>query len=538
MRLSVPQILTLTVLAALMSGPPALAADTNHRRQVEVEFEEIPDATRYEIKVTRVKDGGRNGKPIVFKTRKPVWNAEIAPGLYLLQLRSFDDRDVPGDWSDPFEYWVKLPAPKPVSPVAGILVKSKDEKEADVQFRWESVPGAEKYRVEIMSEDEGVRRELFSDGPSVTAELPVAQMYRWRVFARLKEEVDGETPESTSEFTLLGAPLDKPDIEDPLTKVVQELKWKPVDYAEKYIYTYSVEIPGGKWQPVGKPVETNQPNAPFDISQPTGRYRIAVQAQSAKRQNSKINTVEFDVMGGLREPAAIEAAVLKESLVKPTNFYAIASYLVTQVTYSARLFDLNTGSSFEALSGTGRIGIGYQQPMKPFGYFGIVDLGGINIANQNFTFASAELHGTYKLNWSGRGQFLAGAGLFYKELPILRGSATTGFEGVGKVPLIGPHAGAQYWLPLNVKLGLQFNARLYYGMMGTADVGGAVEPSLSYQYGLLGSYRLSPQTMGYAGYAYRMDHADFKAASGNQAGQTNQVEMQGHFLNLVLEYSF
>jgi hypothetical protein len=517
---------------------PAFAADSNYRRQVEVEFEEIPDATRYEVKVTRLKDGGQTGKPIFFKTRKPVWNAEIAPGLYLLQLRSFDDRDVPGDWSDPFEYWVKIPAPKPVSPVAGIQVKSKGDDEAEVVLKWEEVPGAEKYRIEIMSEDESVRKELFSGSPSVSVELPVAKLYRWRVFSRLKEDVDGESPENTADFVLLGAPLDKPDIEEPITKVVQEIRWNEVEFARKYVYTYAFETPDGKWRSIGKAVETAEPKAAFDLSQPTGRYRISVQAQADKRQHSKINKVEFDVMGGLREPAAIEAAVLKESLIKPTNFYAIASYLITQMTYSAKLYDLNTGSAFDALSGTGRIGLGYQKPVSPWGYFGIIDMGGINIANKNFTFASMELHSTYKLNWSGRGQFLAGAGLFYKELPILRGSSSTGFEGVGKVPLIGPHAGAQYWLPLNVKLGVQFNARLYYGMLGSPDIGGKVEPSLSYQYGVLGSYRLNQQMMGYAGYAYRIDHADFTATSGAQAGQTNQVEMQGHFLNLVLDYSF
>ena len=218
-------VLTINVLVLLLvSIPPARAAE--YRRKVDVELEEIPDASRYEIKVTRVREGGRTSKPTYFKMRKPIWSAEIAPGLYLLQVRSYDDRDVPGDWSDPFEYWIKLPAPKMISPVAGAEVKTKDDDEASVELKWEPVEGAAKYRIEVMSEDESIRKELFSGSNSTKVTLPVAKYYRWRAFTRLKDEVDGEEPESTAEFTLLGAPLEKPAINRPLTKVVQEIKWE------------------------------------------------------------------------------------------------------------------------------------------------------------------------------------------------------------------------------------------------------------------------------------------------------------------------
>jgi hypothetical protein len=49
--------------------------------------------------------------------------------------------------------------------------------------------------------------------------------------------------------------------------------------------------------------------------------------------------------------------------------------------------------------------------------------------------------------------------------------------------------------------------------------------------------------MGYAGYAFRKDEAKFHVDSGDPLsfgipGQTNSVSLLGHYLNLVLEWSF
>jgi hypothetical protein len=60
---------------------------------------------------------------------------------------------------------------------------------------------------------------------------------------------------------------------------------------------------------------------------------------------------------------------------------------------------------------------------------------------------------------------------------------------------------------------------------------------------LLGSYRLNRAWMGYAGYAYRKDELRYDTDPSNpdsfaHPGQVNEISIDGHYLNLILEFSF
>jgi hypothetical protein len=250
--------------------------------------------------------------------------------------------------------------------------------------------------------------------------------------------------------------------------------------------------------------------------------------------------LDFETRGGFRDPAALETAILRDSMVKPTNFYAIASYLYTSINYSAVSREENNRSTFSASGGTGRIGFGYQEPEANWGGFAIVDLSGFTIGGQTFTSSSVEVHATRKLEFGQGGLLLFGTGLFSKELPGVKGNQLDGFGGLGKLRTFGPHAGFTYWQPLSQRFGAQVNARVYQTAFGSSYNGGTVQFSTSYQYGLLGTYRLSPAWMGYAGYAYRADSALFKATKSSYAseGKTDSIALQGHYLNLLLEFSF
>ncbi|MGZ3722057.1 MAG: hypothetical protein ACXVA9_03945, partial [Bdellovibrionales bacterium] len=377
-----------------------------------------------------------------------------------------------------------------------------------------------------------------------SVKVPVGEALEWNVSAMDAKGEIGDLNAAAVPFEVKGPALAKPKIEKPLSKYVREVSWAESPKAKAYAYELSYRNPKTKkWEKVDGKDEYAENKIPWDISRPSGRYRLKVQAHADRRAPSKQMQLDFDTHGGFRDPAALETAMLRDSIVKPTNFYAIASYLYTSIQYEAATHDQNQVGTFQARGGTGRMGIGYQQPESDWGGFGIADLSGFEINGQTYKFASAEAHLTRKLEFGQGGLLLFGTGLFMKELPIVSGNEHDGVTGVGKVKMLGPHAGFSYWMPFNQRYGVQLNARAYETMFGSGYNGGKVKYTTSYQYGLLGSYRLAPDWMGFAGYAFRKDNAVYgvlldKSTSYASEGQLNSVNIQGHYLNLLLEFSF
>ncbi len=511
------------------------------RRNVEIEWESVQGATAYEVQVVRKDD--QKKKPLKFKTKEPKWSATIKPGIYNMQIRSYDDRSVPGDWSPASELTVKLPAVIALTPSTNQVVNSTADKSDDVEFKWEPVPGAAKYKVHAQSADGSWVADKDTDGNSVSLNVPAGHFINWDVTAIDPKEEIGDKWEAPQSFEMRGPPLAKPSIEKPISQYIKEVKWKTPDYASTYSYSLKYFNPTvKKWEPVEAKPDHKENILKLDTSRPTGKYRLQVQAMGERRKPSPTTQLDFDMKGGFTEPSAVDNAILRESITKPTNFYAIASYLITKIDYAAKNYDSNTSTTFSAIGGTGRLGAGYQNPDSKWGGFGIVDYSGFVISGQNFKFASLEGHVTRKLEFGQGGLLLFGTGLYSKELPVVKGSPADGYNGVGKVRNIGPHAGFTYWLPLSARFGLQANARAYYSLAGSGPSGEKINSTLSYQMGALGSYRLNKAWMGYAGYAYRTDKASYAAQGGAtsfaQPGQLNEVSVQGHYVNLVLEFSF
>ena len=529
------------ILVSMFPAYSVGAAEARSRRNVEIEWEAVDGATLYEVRITRKES--ENQKPVTFKMREPKWIANIKPGLYLMQIRSFDDRGVPGSWSPPSELQVRLPSVELSRPSAGETIKAQSESSERIILTWDPVPGAEKYKVHVRSANGQWQEEHEVSDPKWEVKVPVGQKLEWTVTAVDGKGELGESNAQPVQFTIHGPPLPPPAINPPLSKYVREVEWKPQPNAKSYSYQIEYQEPERKtWRKVEAKRNVASNKVPLNIARPSGRYRLKVQAHGENRDSSPTQVLEFETRGGFRDPASLDRAILRDSIDKPTNFYAIASYLITSINYTADNYDTSQRPSFEAIGGTGRVGLGYQHPDSVWGGFGIVDMSGFTISGQNFTFAAAEGHVTHRLELGQGGLLLGGFGVYYKELPMVKGSRFDGFGGMGKVKTIGPHGGFTYWLPLTDRYGLQINARAYYTLTGGSSLGGKAKSSLSYQYGLLGSYRLAPKWMGYAGYAFRKDNALYSASDDPQnfgdSGKTSSIDIQGHYLNLILEFSF
>lgn len=534
-------ILMLLLLAASIAMPSLVQAQAkkeNAQRSVELEFEAVEGATSYEIELVSLQ----NKKVLNFKMKKAIWKAKVKPGLYEMRLRSFDSRGVPGEWSPSEKFAVNVAAPTLLSPRENQKMKTGETTSYNAEFKWTPVPGAQKYKVTVQEKGSLAAPKTYTettDKPEIKISLPVAKAYDWTVVALMLNETEGDKPEANINFEVLGAPLDTPSIDRPLDKYVQKLTWDIPNEAQTYDYTLQRKD-GKTWKSVEKKAGTTATEIVLSNDWVGGDYRLNLRAQAPFREPSKITTLEFPVHNGDRSPAAVETMRLRESLEKPTNWYAMASYLVTNVNYQAVDAEQGKTVSYGAVGGTGRLGLGYFKTDKSQGFVGVLDMSGMNVAGKNVTYSAVEANYVRAYYWNSN-QIQVSGGLFYKELPYSR-ETTPKVYTHDSVAFAGPHIGGTLWHPFSPRYGVQLNARGYMSMF-TVDTpnGNDVENSLSMQVGVMGSMRLTPRLMGFAGYAMRDDKIAFKRGAKTttvQTGSSQEISVKGNYLNLLLEYGF
>lgn len=535
-------LLALFVLFTLFTPTPVHAQEgtRNSKRVINLEFEPVPNATLYEIELT----AKHNREVKSYKLQTPKWSAELPPGEYTLRLRAYDQRKVPGEWSDPSPIVVKILAPEIFSPKSGSEIKTGEARSYETPFVWQKMEGAEKYRVDVISSDGKVLSRKFRTNNG-KIRLPVARRYRWKVTPIGPQSLEGETQNEPTPFILWGGPLPSPQIEKPEDPWVEKLEWDNPSHTESISYILQRKEGPRRWRTITKAKDFRGEKIPFYEKYPGGRYRFGTKAHAPLRESSRYSVIEFDVASDNRSPEKAEEARLRYSLEKPTPWYFIGSYLLSKVEYEGQSPEINRKIAYTALVGTGRVGIGYIPPGKIHGAFGIVDLSGLTVNGRNVTYAAAEAHSVWRFTW-GRNMLRPSAGLFYKELVESRNTSDNlNYYKQQKLSYLGPHAGIDFWRPFTSKLGLQFNARLYYSLTGLETPNDRdLSPELSYQIGFMGSYKVKHHITGYLGWAYRLDKATYESTplgvngSLAAAGSNQEIEIAGHYLNLMLEWGF
>ncbi len=538
-------ILVLSLLLTLAHPAMGQTGGEPGMRPLSLEWEPIEGASAYELRF--VPQGARLNsfpQPLNFRTPEPSWSGQLPPGHFVLQIRSLDQRGAPGRWDEGAELTVYLRAPKPLFPAADQSLTSRRAEQDRMEFKWSPVEGAQAYYLQVETQEGDPVSSQRVERPEARLNLPVGRAYRWRVAALWMEDEPGEAY-AWSSFTLAGPKLATPRLRRPGTRYVDSLEWNEVNHATSYEVELFRRGERGRWEPVGSATQVSESLMEFDPQSPAGTYKLVVKAQAPFRETSDPAELEFPALQSpSREPAALAQLRMAESLDKQTNFYFIASYFLSQMNYASINHESGSAPNFDAIGGTGRLGLGYQPQSSVWGTFGILDLSGFNIASQNFTFASAELHGTWT-HRRGANHIRLSSGLFTKELPHLVGSSQTGFSGLDKATSVGPHLGFDLWRALSPRLGVQVNGRIYSSVAGKGPNQEDLNPEMSMMFGLLGSYRLTPRVMGLAGYAYRLDRVTYPARPFDRnplslanPGDINSIEVQGHYLNLILEVDF
>jgi len=530
--------------AFVLSSPIATATENQpeYRRQVNFDWEPIAGANAYDLEITS-RTAEAKKQVFRFRTEKSAWNGGLPIGRYNMKVRSLDQRKVPGVWSPPMEFEVNLEKVKITSPTLHENIKAASAKTESVTLSWEQVPAAQSYLIEIRTTDGSFHETQTTHDLSLSLKLPVAREYSWQIAAQGARGSKSEGP-SESLFEIIGRKLDPPAITMPSNEFVRTLTWTHPNDAEAFDLTLSRLNPQTKkWSKVTSVEGGIQNDLALDPASPGGFYRLQVRALATRRVNSIFTTASFKVRDGDRSPSAEFTSEIRKSIDRIDGWYGVASYLVTLVHYSATSYDTSTATStdFDAYGGTGRLGLGYMKKQNPWGLLAITDLSGFtDILGNNITFASTELSGTWRTPILARGEMNIQAGLYYKQIPIASvNSVSLTVSSFHNLAVAGPQVGIEYSYALTPKWGLQVNAHIYENMITLQTPSGSALPTMSWQAGFLGAFRLSQKMTGLLGFTHREDHLNFQTTPGSTfQNETNQAKLTGEYLNLSMEYGF
>ena len=511
--------------------------ESETRYEIELDWPEVEEARGYEMEFESVSE---KRKPIIVKVKNPYWKGGLPLGLYNVRMRSLDARLVPGEWSGTSELAVYPPPPKIIGPQA--TLNSNQTEKDKVKFSWEAVPGAHSYMVSVKSDESSFKVEKESKTSEIQLEIPVAQKLSWEVYSLVEGVDKKKLAFNIGHFNHVGR-IPSPEPIPPTSEIIENVEWKDVPNAKGYAYSLYQLKGKDEWQQLEKK-KTKQAKAPIDPKYTGGAYRLKVIAIGDKRKSATPVVIDF-TLARTRGPAAIKEARMIEAVERPALFHALGSYIITNLGYQAANPERATKTSFSALGGSGRLGLGYS-PKGKWGAMGFMEFSGFTVSGQTFTYFTSELDGTYKMKFGSKLLKLS-SGLFIKELPEALSNVLNPKElALEKVRFLGPQAGVSYAIPFSESLGLQINTRIYLSMMSMGTPNDeSVKTGLSYQLSLLGSYRVNRNMTGMFGYALKKDTISYGArASDNNPdsfateGDVNSISVSGHYLNLMLEWGF
>lgn len=528
-------------------------------RKVEMEWEVIKGAESYQLSI--VKKGQAEQKSDIYESKENTFVGQFLPGHYLLKIRTLNENHVAGKWGAASDFEVGLESVKGLRPRNGAELASKNPRFQELQVAWDPVPNADQYVFSIESSDGSFKKTEQVAALFLKLELPVAMKYTWQVKAMTEEGIASESP-AESQFTLAGARLETPEITAPENEFVREMEWTKPDFTQGFdVVISSYETKSGAWVKLKELKNFNETSLQFEPKWSGGRYQLEVQAKGSLRPDSKTARIEFGVRSGNRSAVAeneyrkvTEAADrrnaaakfisrLRSSFERSRGWYGFASYQITQIKYIGSNAEKNSSTSFDAIGGTGRLGLGWYHPKNLFGFVGMADFGGFTLQGKVQTYAAVEANLVTKKASGDKGEYRFQVGAFYKEVPESIGDPSLGTVNFDKVSAVGPHLGLEYWHSLTPKLGLQINGHVYLPLLKIQTPNDQdISSVTSYQLGLLGSYRLSRQITGLMGITQRTDGLSYKATTGPasyaSADSVNKSSLNGTFLSFLLESNF
>lgn len=394
----------------------ALASSFN--KKLEFEWDSIEGAIEYEVKLEE-KVGTSWKKVLQVKSKKPIFNRDIKPGSYRFSVRTFDDRSVPGPWSDSSDFRLKWDQPelKVENSVNGAISVS-GLKSGSVKLRWTQFTGVSGYVLSVYDAKSGRKIKKINTSKNILSiKLPTGSFYKFEVSAKDMAGELGESGKTTGQYLVLGTKLSSPVAK--ATKDVypngfnfitdNDAKWSVINLSYKGIFEDEFKV-------IGENEKTS--STAINLPKFPGLFEVRVKSYSSFRMPSDesvflIERGDENLNLTYRELMALAAAKgssrLATWLEARSSFFHYLNYSST--THLETEFDSQTAGA--------RFGL-YYKIGKTYGAELVGSVDGIEYEDGDVSeFKVFTIYGVYGKNVNLTTDYKFGVGLRFAELPLI-----------------------------------------------------------------------------------------------------------------------
>lgn len=504
-------------------------------RKVKLEWDANSDAESYELEM------GNKGSSKPFNSlrelKEPRWSGTMSPGKYWMRVRGRDDRDLPGEWSEPIEFQVKLGFADIQYPKNQEII-TLPEGSPSLELKWEPVESAKGYAVVVMKDNGEVVETRKTTQLKMNLNLNHSMKYVWFVQALDESGNTGERPQTPNEFIVEGPTIETPHIKKPETQFIRGLEFERPKEAQVVKMSISrFDTTKKDWVSMGDYAVKKGNAIKFLSKWPGGRYQFIAVAEGKYRKSSLPSEIYVDVAKGDRSIAAENRVLIKKSIERTDGWFATANYIIAKTDYVAKVVEENSSTSLSALTGTLRLGTGKFWEESPFGFAAHLDYGGIVVDGKTTYLMGTEVQGLYRLSAGERNETRFKLGLSYQQIPEVTNILPK--ITMGTFAAMAPTAGVEYWHSFSRRMAMQLSGGVKYNMNGTTTRGAKIQSTMSFNAGVQGGYIYQPGLTGLFGYVYKSEKFLYPGTNASlQATGTNEIAISGHFLQLSVEYDF
>jgi hypothetical protein len=297
--------------AAVFFDTPEIIAAPILERTVEIEFDPVPNAKQYEVKVTSTSDPQIKPQYTILKGN--LFSQKIPLGTWKIEVRAYDQRGVGGRWNPIGDVDVKFRTPKLLSPGRNSTLKNSPDEAVPVTFKWSTFSPDAQYSFVIKSTDPDttIVDQKVTGG---TFQYPLKQgSYTWTVTSNPPQgmKVEGTDPEPWP-FAVNAGKLKDPVFEKPLKKPPESISWKSVPYATSYSVTLD-RTTNEHFEALSAPESVSEKstiNLSEDIpaNLKPGQYRIRVEAYAVGFEASRERAIQFKIPAPVVKETSAEIA--------------------------------------------------------------------------------------------------------------------------------------------------------------------------------------------------------------------------------------